>query len=353
MNLGHGGNIEEIARTYNIKEEDIIDFSANINPVGINKNVKNAMIEALDKVERYPDITYHNLKKEISIFENIDYNNIILGNGAAEVIFNISRGLKPKNALIMAPTFGEYEDSLRSVDCNIKYHMLKEDFHLDDTLLKEINNDIDIIFICNPNNPTGVLTKKEYIKDVLEVSKKNNVTVVIDESFLDFVENKNDHSVIDLTSKYSNLIVVKSLTKVFAFPGIRIGYGITGNNDYINLINKVSIPWSINVVANNGAICALREKDYIKDTVKYVKEENDFLYSKLREFNCLKVYKGAVNFILFKIDKDIDLRYELLKYGILIRSCSNYNGLDEKYYRVAVRTRKENEKLIDSFKKVL
>ena len=242
MNLGHGGNIEEIARTYNIKEEDIIDFSANINPVGINKNVKNAMIEALDKVERYPDITYHNLKKEISTFENIDYSNIILGNGAAEVIFNISRGLKPKKALIMAPTFGEYEDSLRSVDCNIKYHMLKEEFNLDDTLLKEINNDIDIIFICNPNNPTGVLTKKEYIKDVLEVSKKNNVTVVIDESFLDFVENKNDYSVIDLTSKYNNLIVVKSLTKVFAFPGIRIGYGITGNNDYINLINNITRP---------------------------------------------------------------------------------------------------------------
>ncbi|MEG1002893.1 MAG: threonine-phosphate decarboxylase CobD [Clostridium sp.] len=353
MTLGHGGNIEEIARTYNIKEDEIIDFSANINPVGISNKVREAMIKAIDKVERYPDITYYDLKNEISKFENISFENILVSNGAAEAIFNISRGLKPKKALIMAPTFCEYEDSLRSIDCEVSYYNLNKEFTLDDDLLNSLNSNIDIMFICNPNNPTGILTSKEYIKKVLNISILNNITVVIDESFLDFVEDKNKYSVIELVNEYKNLIVVKSLTKVFAFPGIRIGYSLTSNNDYIEKINKVSVPWSINIVATLGAISAMKDKDYISKTIKYVKEEKDFLYKEIVKFEDLTVYRGSVNFILFKVNKDIDLKNELLKYGILIRSCSNYNGLDCNYYRVAVRRREENIKLIDSLNKVL
>lgn len=349
MNLGHGGNVEEISRKYGINEEKIIDFSANINPVGISSEVKKAMIEALDKIERYPDITYYELKKAIGQYEKIDIKHIFLGNGAAEVIFNIVRGLKPQKALLPAPTFAEYEDALKSVECKVKHYKLKEGFNLDLGFIGEIKEDIDVVFICNPNNPTGVLTNRDYILDVLKKAKKYNTTVVMDESFLDFVEEKEEFSAIGLISEYENLIVVKSLTKFFAFPGIRVGYGITANVNYINSINNISIPWAINTVAAAGAVAALKQKDYINKSIEYVKAEKEYLFNKLSEFRGLKVYKPSVNFIFFKDIKGLNLKENLLKYGILIRSCDNYIGLDKGYYRVAVRTREENDSLVEAF----
>lgn len=348
MNLGHGGNVEQIARVYKIDESNIIDFSANINPYGICDNVKLAMINAIDKIERYPDITYFNLKQAILKYDGIDCEDILLGNGAAEVIFNIARGLQPGKALVPAPTFSEYEDALRAIGCEVTHYIMNNKFNLDSGFIDSIDNDVDIVFLCNPNNPTGVLTEKKYIIKVLEKCKKTNTILVIDESFIDFIEKKNIYSSIELLDKYSNLIVVKSLTKFFAFPGIRIGYGLTKNMDILNKIVKISVPWTINTVAEKGAIVALHQKDYIKQTIDYVKTENEFLYEKLNNISNLHVYRGCANFMFFKINKEIDLKSRLLKNGILIRSCNNYLGLNERYYRVAVRTRKENIKLVEA-----
>ena len=353
MGSGHGGNVEEIARKYNIDEKSIIDFSANINPLGLSNSVKEEIIKAIDKVERYPDITYFNLKKAISKYENVKEDSIILGNGAAEVIFNICRGIKPKKACLIAPSFIEYEDALKSVNSEIDYYILQEDFIIKEDFLNSINNDLDIIFICNPNNPTGVLTSKDFLIKVLEKAVKTNTTIVIDESFLDFVENKNDFTTINIVDKFKNLIVVKSLTKFFAFPGIRIGYAITANKEYIKAINKVAVSWNVNTLANFGAIKALSEKQYISDTILYVKKENEYLYNSLKEFEDIILYKGEVNFMFFKCLKNIDLKKELIKKGILIRECNNYKGLDKGYYRVAVRKRHENEMLIKALKEVL
>ena len=353
MNLGHGGNIEEICRQFGINEKNIIDFSANINPYGISEKVKEGMIQAIDKIERYPDITYFNLKEEISKYDNVDSEDILLGNGAAEVIFNIVRGLKPKNALIMAPTFSEYEDALKSENCKIQHYIMKGDFNLDSGFIDAIREDIDIVFLCNPNNPTGALTNREFIIEILEKIINTETILVVDESFIDFIEEKEKITSIKLLNDYSNLVVVKSLTKFFAFPGIRIGYGLCKNKYIKRKIDKVSIPWCINTVAAQGAIIALSQQKYIKDTIQYVKAENEFLYNELSKFSSLKVYRGSVNFMFFKVIKDIDLKSELLKHEILIRSCSNYIGLNEQYYRVAVRTREENIKLIEALRRVI
>lgn len=347
--MGHGGNVEEIARLYRINEEKIVDFSANINPLGLCKGVKEEMVNAISKVERYPDITYFNLKKSISSYEGVSEADILLGNGAAEVIYNIARGLKPKKALLIAPTFIEYRDALESVDCEVVDYILSDDFKIDNGFLDEINHSIDIIFICNPNNPTGILTSKDFLIKVVNRAKDLEITLIVDESFLDFVEDKDDYSMIPLVEKYKNLIVVKSLTKFFAFPGIRIGYGITSNKDYISDINSVSVSWAINTIASYSAIKALGESEYIKSSIEYVKKENEFLYNALKGFNDLKVYRGAVNFIFFKCDNP-GLKEILLKKGILIRDCNNYKGLSKGYYRVAVRTREENLRLINALK---
>ncbi|HBI7114148.1 TPA: aminotransferase class I/II-fold pyridoxal phosphate-dependent enzyme, partial [Clostridium perfringens] len=144
MNLGHGGNVEEIKRIYGLKENEIIDFSANINPIGISERVKEAMVRGINSIERYPDITYYELKKGISNFEKVALENIVLGNGAAEVIFNIVRGIKPKKALIVSPTFSEYEDALNSVECEVNHYILKDNYSVDNGFLEEIKEELDI-----------------------------------------------------------------------------------------------------------------------------------------------------------------------------------------------------------------
>ncbi|EGT3616649.1 threonine-phosphate decarboxylase [Clostridium perfringens] len=353
MNLGHGGNVEELKRTYGLKEEEIIDFSANINPMGISEKVKDAMIRGLNSIERYPDITYYELKRELSNFENVDLDKIVLGNGAAEVIFNVARGIKPKKALIVAPTFSEYEDALNSVECKVNHYILKNRYSLDNEFLEEIKEDLDIIFLCNPNNPTGALLEKDFSLKILEKAKNMDITVVFDESFLDFVENNEKYSVIEYLNDFHNLIVVKSLTKLFAFPGIRLGYGLSSNPKIIEKVNSVATPWSVNTVADYAGREALKEVKYIKDSIAYVKKENEFLYNGLKAFKEITVFKGAVNFIFFKLKNELDLREELIKQGIIIRSCNNYIGLDNSYYRVAVRRREENERLLEALSKIL
>lgn len=351
----HGGNIDELSRSFNLDKDKLIDFSANINPLGINKNVKEVIIKSLDEVERYPDITYFNLKSAISEFEGVENKNLILGNGAAEVIFNLVRAIRPKKVLIPAPTFGEYEEAALSVNSEIKYYYLKEEKNwiIDEEINSYINDDIDMVFICNPNNPTGTLTSKEAIINIIKKAKLTNTIVAVDESFLDFLKEVENYSVISLIKEYDNLFIIKSMTKLFAIPGMRIGYGICKNKDILSKIESVSVPWNINVLAEKVAIFSLKDKEYIDRTISYIEEEKAYLSKELNKFNDIKVFDPAVNFIMFKLEKEIDLKLELMKENIIIRSCSNYEGLSNKYYRVAVRKREENIKLIKVLEKVI
>lgn len=351
----HGGNIEELSRKFNLDKEKLIDFSANINPLGVNEKVKKAIIDALDKVEKYPDITYYNLKSAISNFEEIDYNNLVLGNGAAEIIFNLVRAINPKKVLIPAPTFSEYEEASLSINSSIEYYYLKEEnnWNIDEEILDLINEDIDIAFICNPNNPTGVTTEKNILLKIIEKAKKTKTIVAIDESFLDFVTDSHKYSLVSLLKEYDNIFIIKSLTKLFAIPGIRIGYGLSSSKDIINKIQNISVPWNINILAEVAAITSLEDKDYILKSIEYIEKEKNYLYRELSKFKDIMVFKPSVNFIMFKTLKDIDLKYELMKRNIIIRSCNNYNGLNENYFRMAVRTRIENEIFISELRKVL
>ena len=304
------------------------------------------------KLEKYPDITYFELKCAIGEFENINKENLILGNGAAEVLFNVVRGINPKNTLILAPTFSEYEEATKAINGNIIYYKLKEEnnFYIQEDILDYINSDLDLIFICNPNNPTGVITSKDLLVKILIKAKKNNVMVVIDESFLDFIEE--NLSMISYINEYENLIIIKSLTKFFALPGIRIGYGICGNIYLKEKIEKISPAWNINIFAEIATKTGLKDENYIKKSIKFIKNEKEYLYNELKEINELKVYEPSVNFILLKTLIKINLKKELLKNNILIRSCSNYEGLDNSYYRIAVRTHEENFKLIKNIRNI-
>lgn len=351
----HGGNIEELSRNYNLDKNKLIDFSANINPLGMNEKLQEIIIQSLVEVEKYPDITYFNLKSSISEFEGVEREDLSLGNGAAEVIFNLVRAINPKKVLLPAPTFGEYEEAALSVNSEINYYYLKEEKNwiIDEKINNYINDDIDMVFICNPNNPTGTITSKDVIINIAKKAKATNTIVAIDESFLDFIREVENYSVTNLLEEYNNIFIIKSMTKLFAIPGIRIGYGICKNRDILSKIESVSVPWNINILAEKVAIFSLKDKEYIDRTISYIEEEKAYLFKELNKFNDIKVFESSVNFIMFKLEKEMDLKLELMKENIIIRSCDNYEGLSNKYYRVAVRKRDENKKLIEALEKVI
>ncbi|MDO5516732.1 MAG: threonine-phosphate decarboxylase CobD [Clostridium sp.] len=360
--FGHGGNAKEISRSKGINYDDIVDFSANINPLGMPESAKKAILDNIDLIEKYPDITYFELKSSIRDFENIkicdeqlkiENEDIILGNGAAEVLFNVVKAVNPKNVLIPAPTFSEYEESVNAAGGQVNLYYLKEenDFKICEDILEYINADLDMMFICNPNNPTGVITEKQLLKKILDKSLENKVFVVIDESFLDF--KREDYSMIEYLNTYENLIIIKSLTKFFAIPGIRVGYALSRSTSFVEKVDTITPAWNINILGEAAVKSCLKDKEYIEETIDFMEKEKNYLYNELKEIEKLKIYKPSVNFILFKIHDDTDLKERLLDRNILIRSCDNYHGLNKSYYRIAVRNHQENMNIISKIKEVL
>ncbi|NLM04335.1 MAG: threonine-phosphate decarboxylase [Clostridiales bacterium] len=358
--MGHGGNIYEIQRKYNIEKNKLIDFSSNINPLGLPKTLKKIIMSRMDDLEAYPDIHYYQLKTAISKYYSLDIDNIFVGNGAAQVIYDIIHGIKPKDAIVLAPTFSEYERALNSSGSNIIHYYLKEedDFQLiPEDFIKIIDDSIDLIVLCNPNNPTSKLINIKTMESILEKAKKHKTFVMIDEAFMDFVKSEEDYSMLKMYRDYNNLIIVRAFTKFYAIPGLRLGFGITCNKDILNRINNTSLPWSLNTFAGYFGEVLLTEDEYVDKTHKWLEEEKARFVAKLKEIRGIKVYEPAVNFILIKIIKDnIDvdiLKEEFLKESILIRDCSNFKGLDKKFFRIAIKAPSLNDGFIKVLKKII
>lgn len=331
----HGGDVYSRPVRY--------DFSSNINPFGMPQSVKNALIDHIDDLARYPDVNCSALKKAIGKYEQIDEENIVCGNGAADLIYRIVQTIKPRKALLTAPTFSEYEKALRSVDCGIVYHYLNENngFKLDKNILAEMNG-IDMIFLCDPNNPTGNVIDRNLMSSIIHKCIENNIYLVIDECFMDFVADSNKYRT---TPADENVIILKAFTKIYAMAGLRLGYLLCKNENLIQHIENCGQCWSVSVPAQIAGVTAVKEKEYIKKTVKLVSEERRYLTNSLKKIG-FKVYPSEANFILFKCGLSLD--EILIKEGVAIRNCSDYIGLEEGYFRIAVRTHYENEILINA-----
>lgn len=349
----HGADIYTASKKLGYNENEILDFSSNINPLGIPRRIEEAAANSIKYANRYPDINSRQLIDCISIFENMPKEFIFVSNGAAESIYRISACFKSKEALITAPTFSEYEQSMKLHKKTINYYYLKENnsFKISDDILNVINEKINIVFICNPNNPTGQLTEKSVLEKVLLKLKQVKAFLVVDECFLNFTENSEKYSLVDLMYKYDNLILLKAFTKIFAIPGIRLGYCMSSNEELINNLKFMGPPWNVSTIAQAAGIAAVNEQDYLKRTVPYVKEQRNYLIDELKK-NGIKAFESHANFILFKTDIP-DLKEQMLEKKILIRSCSNYVNLSKKYYRIAVRTKKENKIFIEKLKEVM
>lgn len=322
----HGGDVY----SDNIR----IDFSVNTNPLGISENVKKAVWDSRWNFGVYPDIEYRRLRRAIASKEDVSEDNIVCSNGAAEMIYAAVRAVMPKKALLTAPSFSEYERALGSVNCEIKYYDLKEenDFRIESDFPDSLH-DIDMAFVCNPNNPTGSAADRDIIEAAAEKCRKNGIVCVTDECFA------------DLAGSYSmkgKTPVIKAFTKTYALAGLRLGYMI-GESDFLDNIKNQLPPWNVSFAAQTAGIAALEDSAYMAKSAKVIEEGRAFLTCSLKELG-FKVFKSDSNFILIKGREGVK---ELLgKRGILIRSCSNFRNLDGHFYRIAVRTHEENSELI-------
>lgn len=334
----HGGDV--------YRNKNVIDFSANCNPFGTPKSVKEAAVQAMEEVFHYPDTDCQELREAIGVYEEVQPEWIICGNGAADLIYRLVLGTKPKQAVLFAPTFAEYEQALEIVNCEVKHYELKEEngFCVEETLLDWITEKTDIVFLCNPNNPTGQTIDRDMLIKILDRCKKQNIVVILDECFLEFLDEPNRYEMSDLRGEYPNLLIIKAFTKIFSMPGLRLGYAISSNQDILEEMSWKLQQWNVSVPAQMAGVAALEKpKEYIRQTREYVSGQREYMRNIMKMMGYV-VFASKANYLFFKGRPGLEK--EALEAGFLIRDCQNYEGLSEGFYRIAVRTKEENERLI-------
>jgi len=341
----HGGNIYNIGYRY---RNGIFDFSANINPLGIPLEVRKLLDRRIDTLIRYPDPQARRLKAVIARYWNVKEGNVLVGNGSTELIYLVLNAFRSASVTIPVPSFTEYERAARIAGNKVTFIRLleRDGFYLKGSRIKNCG----MLFLGNPNNPTGnLIMRNRTDMETLPAGR-----VVIDESFMDFLPDEKEHTLIGRAKETKKIIVLRTFTKFFALAGLRVGYAIA-HQDTIRVLQRFQMPWSVNVFAQAAAECALFQKDYIRRSRQTIEEERVFLYNAVDRIEGLRPYPSVANFLLVKTEGNRStstrLKERLMKKGILIRDCANFRGLDERFIRVAVRSRKENMRLIKALER--
>ncbi|MDR1262911.1 MAG: threonine-phosphate decarboxylase CobD [Oscillospiraceae bacterium] len=327
--------------------ETALDFSANINPLGMPESVRAAAMEAAASSERYPDPHCRKLRAALERSLEVPHDWIFCGNGAADVIYRLCYALRPRRALILAPTFSEYEAALNAAGADVTRHNLREEegFSVTDAALSAMDS-ADIVFICNPNNPTGSLIDPALMRGIAVKCKNENVTLIVDESFIDFVERYEEHTLLRQLERTPDLVIMRSFTKMFAMPGLRLGYCATSNAALIDRLRRSGPPWAVSLPAMNAGVAALAETEFVCRTRTVVTQERSRLSDRLRALG-LSVGEGAANFLLIRDDSGLNLPASLAARGVVVRRHIGFRGLDERYFRIAVRLPHENDRLAE------
>lgn len=324
------------------------DFSANLNPLGMPRSVKKALENSVSDWEKYPDPYCRRLTKKLSEHENFPPENIVCGNGAADLIFRIVQAVKPKKAVICAPSFGEYTKALEQCGCEISAYRLAEEngFALDVGITAILDKSVDMLILCTPNNPTGRTIEGGLLREICKKCEENNIIFLCDECFIDFVVNGAGAE----RFMNKNVVVLKAFTKIYAMAGMRLGYALFGDSTFAEKVRETGQFWSVSSPAQAAGEAALEEKDYSEKTAEFIETEREYLSEKLRLLG-LKVYPSEANFILFYTDLPLDDM--LLRQNILIRNCENFSGLSRGFFRIAVRTHDENSVLVSTIERCL
>lgn len=333
-------------------DSKIIDFSSNVNPLGFPNLVIDVIKKNISLLSAYPDPNSSKLKSDLEKYTGISKSQIVVGNGATEIIYNFCRAFIRKNdrVVIPIPTFGEYEAATRLQGGKVSY--LKT-MNLNENLsdLKDAMIKNNYVFLCNPNNPTGVLVSQKNMSKILEAAYNKSVLVFLDECFIELVPGTNE-SFVSRLNEFDNLFILRSLTKSFGLAGLRIGYGL-GSKKIIDVLLRIKIPWNINGLAQRAASAALSNKSHLIKTRKLIKKELNFLTNSISKISGFSCYPSSTNFILLKSKIDSKtVQEKLLEKKILVRDCSTFSGLNKKFIRIAVRTHKENIKFVKALEKL-
>lgn len=350
----HGSDLEKIEQIYGIKKEEIVSFSANVNPLGVSPLLRSTLANHIDAITTYPDREYTALRKCIADYVDTDYENIIMGNGSTELISLFIQIEHPKKALILGPTYSEYEREISLGGGTCLYYPLKEEqgFLLDvPHFTAQLNESIDLLVICNPNNPTSTAITRKDMRRILDICKQNDIFVMVDETYVEFADNYEEIDSIPLTAFYNNIVILRGTSKFFAAPGLRLGYAVTGNRDLIKAINTRKNPWTINSLAVIAGEIMFRDTDYIQATKQLISTERARMYDIFSKDSRFKVYKPSGNFMLVRLLDD-GLTSEILfdraiREKIMLRDCSTFPFLDNKYIRFCFMSPEMNDKLVE------
>ena len=348
----HGGDWASYEMEYGTAP---LDFSMNVNPLGMSEKVKQAIAEAAESAERYPDPACRQLRRALAEAEGVNESQIFCGAGAADVIYRLAkaamRGEEPR-LLITAPTFSEYEEAFASEGWHVERWLLNEDenFAVGEELADAIaavgrqpDGGADVLLLCEPNNPTGIATDRAVLEKILAACKNAGTTLIIDECFNGFLDDPDGHTMKGYLREYDNLIILKAFTKLYGMAGVRLGYCLCADAETAEALTKAGPPWNVSSLAQAAGIAALQDTAHASEGVRIIREERQWLKDELHRLGFGRVY-GEANYLLFKGSAGFDA--EMRNRGILIRNCDNYHGLGEGWYRIAVRSHSDNMKLI-------
>ncbi|HEX3032953.1 MAG TPA: threonine-phosphate decarboxylase CobD [Bacillota bacterium] len=346
----HGGNLWDAADKNGLNPRELLDFSANINPQGASRKAVEAIGENLDTIVHYPDPDCRNLKNKLSAHTGIPVDNMLMGNGAVELIYLLLATIKSEKVLIPAPTFGEYESAVQIAGGQVVDYYLpaEKGYAIQVAEVLERLPLVDMVVLCNPNNPTGTLLTSEEVLTIIRAAQAQGVFVMVDEAFLDFRPDRELYSVAKYVQEHDNLFVSYSLTKFLGIPGLRLGAGFA-NQDLTQKLNARKDPWNVNCLAQVAGEVSLQDQAYMDSTLKLVAAEKGFLFNSLRDIPGLLPFPPSVNYIMVKLLNGMtakELQQVLIGYKIMVRDCSSYKNLDETFIRVAVKDRGSNERLI-------
>lgn len=351
----HGGNIYNALKKTG--QKPVLDFSANINPLGLSLQVRRAIVSNIDNVVHYPDATACDLKENICSYYKVNEKMLVLGNGATELLYLLCHVIRPQKVFLPVPCFSEYERAALSCGAKVEYLFLSQTdgFHIDYLNLLAALPDNSLVFLGNPNNPTGKLLEKQGFSEFSESLQKKNCQLVLDESFIDFLEDSEERSLRNFCLEYENLFLIHSLTKFFAIPGLRLGFGLFPPV-LAERLRGATDCWNVNNLAQAAGIAALQDCEYIKKSKFAIKQYRENFVKQLSVCQKIKLHPSCVNFLLLNIEqtglKAEEFCEEMAENGILVRNCANYPGLDDNYVRVAVRSEEENEIFLNILKKV-
>lgn len=349
MELVHGGDWAGYRARFG---HDALDFSANVSPLGLPQGVADAIVAALPTADRYPDPLCRELRTALSRAEQLPEPWILCGNGAADLIYRLVWTLKPRRALLPAPTFAEYAAALESVGCEVKRKTLHEadDFAVTEAFVQAVNQSIDLVFLCQPNNPTGQITPPELVQRLVRRCADCGAVLVVDECFLDFLQQRDALTAKPLLQTAPNLVILKAFTKLYAMAGVRLGYALCANTALLAKMQAAGQPWGVSSLAQAAGAAALRETAYADAVRALIADQRPKLAAGLRALG-LQVIEGSANYLLFRAPETLGAA--LQHRGVCLRSCGNYPGLSAGWYRTAVRTAPENEQLLQTMREVL